>query len=68
MNEKLRKKKIKKGAFKKLLTSQLLSVVECQTWFLINAKTHHVYQMIQCANNHDSFKNIDENFEKLQEN
>ena len=49
--------KIKKDALTKLLISQLLSVIECQTWFLVNAKTHHVYKMIQNAN---SFKNIDE--------
>ena len=29
---------IKRGAFTKLLISQLLSAIECQTWFLINAK------------------------------
>ena len=53
--------KIKRDSFSKLLISQLLSVLECQTWFLINAKTHHVYQIIQYANNLIySFKNIDE--------
>ena len=55
------RRNIKRDAFTKLLISQLLSVLECQTCFLINAKTHHVYQMIQYANNLIySFKNIDE--------
>ena len=30
--------KIKRGAFTQLLISQFLSVIECQTWILINAK------------------------------
>ena len=29
--------KIKRGAFTKLIISQMPSVIECQTWFLINA-------------------------------
>ena len=50
-NEGIIVEKIKRDAFTKLLISQILSVLECQTWFLINAKNHHVYQMIQYANN-----------------
>ena len=54
--------KIKRGSFTNLFISQLVSVIECQTWFLINAKTHDIHQMMQYANNLiHIFKNIDEN-------
>ena len=43
MNEKLWKKS-------KWFISQLLSALDYQTWVLINAKTHYVYQIL-CANN-----------------
>ena len=35
----------------KLLISHFLSVLEYQTWFLINAKIQHLYPMIRYANN-----------------
>ena len=58
-----------RDAFTKLLISQLLSVLECQTWFLINAKTHHVYQMIQYANELIYiFRNIDETMRNSRKN
>ena len=58
-----------RDAFTKLLISQLLSVLECQTWFLINAKTHHVYEMIQYANELIYiFRNIDETMRNSRKN
>ena len=38
--------KIKRGAFTKLLISQLLSVIECQTWFLAHLSRRLVGELI----------------------